>query len=139
MCFLQYSSVHRGMPGLCAFVLRFAELARLHVAEIILIRDERDTDRREAHVDVITSNREDRHVFIIRAGASICATQNTLVCFFSNFILRDRARRPLYFQDGKEFSQRDARAKYYTRANASNKIALFASEISNISLCLHYS
>lgn len=110
--------------------LLLSEHARLRLTEMILIRDERDTVRRK-HVDVIKSNHGDRHVIIRRNANPNAFAAHLCTCSFILF----RVQWPLYIfkMERKEFLQRDARAKYYTRANTSNKIVLFSSEISNIS------
>lgn len=116
MCFLQYSSVHRGMSDLdgrlcCAF----AERARLRLTEMILIRDERDTDRRKAHVDVITSNHRDR-----ARNYPNTRRRETFV-YLSSATWKER----------NFLKETRVQNKYYTRTNASNNIGLFSSEISN--------
>lgn len=109
VCFLQYSSVHRGMSDLdgrlcCAF----AERARLRLTEMISIRDERDTDRRKAHVDVITWNQGDRHVIIRIRG------RETLV-YLSFICFRARERDSLlcfrHLWKERNFLKENARAK----------------------------
>lgn len=85
---LQYSSAHYGMCLAhvwlgCAFAAR----ARLHLAEAILIRDERDTAIRKPHVDVIAPNYKDQHVFIRRVQIGARAVYASYVIPLCVFVL----------------------------------------------------
>lgn len=72
----------------------------------------------------------------VKSRGSARNYQNTRHCrtlVYLSFILFCASGLYVFIWKERNFLKRDARAKYYTRANASNKISLFSSEISNIS------